>query len=63
MVALVDNSKIAGMTDTSRQSVGSALYQCMKGLRTEDYENAFKRWIHRLKLCVSDNGDYFKGMK
>ena len=54
---------LAGKRYTSRESVGSAVYQCMKGIPTEDYENAFKRWIHRLKLCVSNNGDYFEGMK
>ena len=54
---------MAGKRYTSRHSVGSAVYQCIKGIPTEDYKNAFKRWIHRLKLCVSNNVDYFEGMK
>ena len=29
----------------------------------KDYENAFKNWIKRLKLCLSHSGEYFEGLR
>lgn len=53
---------LAGRHYKSRQALGSAVYQCMLGIHESEYENAFKNWIKRLKLCVRCNGDYFEGM-
>ena len=27
------------------------------------YRDAFRKWIHRLKLCISSHGEFFDGMK
>ena len=27
------------------------------------YRDTFKKWLHRLKLCISSHGEYFEGMK
>ena len=54
---------LSGRRYTSRQALGSAVFQCLAGIPREDYENAFRRWIKRLKLCVSHKGEYFEGMK
>ena len=43
--------------------VGSAVFQCLKGIPKKDYENSFKRWIKRLKLCIIYRREYVKGMK
>ena len=42
---------LAGRKYQSRQALGSA------------YRDAVKKWIHRLKLCISSHGEYFEGMK
>ena len=47
----------------SRNAVVSAVYQCLKRIPETDYENAFRKWLKRLKLCVSHNGEYFEGNK
>ena len=47
----------------SRNAVVSAVYQCLKRIPKTDYENAFRKWLKRLKLCVSHNGEYFEGNK
>lgn len=47
----------------SRQSVGSAVFQCLRGIPKKDYEAAFRKWIERLKLCIRANGEYFEGMR
>ena len=47
----------------SRQALGSAIHQYLITVPKSAYRDAFKKWIHRLKLCISRHGEYFKGMK
>lgn len=54
---------LAGRKFSRRCFVGSAVFQCLKGIPTKDYENAFRMWIKRLKLCIEYRGEYFEGMK
>ncbi len=54
--------QLAGRRYRSRQALGSAVYQCMLGIPKHEYENAFKNWIKRLKLCVLNKGSYFEGL-
>lgn len=53
---------LSGRRYRSRHALGSAVYQCMLGIPENEYENAFKNWIKRLRLCVQSKGDYFEGM-
>ena len=46
-----------------RKSLGSAIFQCLNSIPQKDYENAFKNWIKRLKLCLSHGGEYFEGLR
>ena len=54
---------LSGRKYGSRNAVASAVYQCLKRIPKKDYENAFRNWLKRLKLCISHNGDYFEGNK
>ena len=54
---------LAGRKVSRRCFVGSAVFQCLKGIPTKDYENAFRMWIKRLQLCIKYQGKYFEGMK
>ena len=47
----------------SRQALGSAIHQYLITVPKSAYLDAFRKWIHRLKLCISSHGEYFEGMK
>ena len=47
----------------SRQALGSSIHQYLITVPKLAYCDAFKKWIHRLKLCISSHGEYFEGMK
>ena len=47
----------------SRQALGSAIHQYLITVPKSAYRDAFKKWIHLLKLCISSHGEYFEGMK
>ena len=53
----------AGRKYQSRQALGSANHQYLITVPKSAYLDAFKKWIHRLKLCISSHGEYFEGMK
>ena len=48
--------------DTSRSSLGSAIYQCLQQIPKEDYLSAFRDWVKRLQKYVSVKGEYFEGL-
>ncbi|MEW8545018.1 MAG: hypothetical protein AB2693_15955, partial [Candidatus Thiodiazotropha sp.] len=54
--------QLAGRRYRTRQALASAVYQCMLGIPENEYEDAFKNWIKRLKLCVRNKGNYFEGL-
>ena len=54
---------LAGRKYQTRKNLGSAIFQCLNSIPQKDYENAFKIWIRRLKLCLSHGGEYFEGLK
>ena len=54
---------LAGRKYQSRQALGSAIHQYLITVPKSAYCDTFKKWIHRLKLCVSSHGEYFEGMK
>ena len=54
---------LAGRKYQSRQALGSAIHQYLITVPKSAYRDAFKKWIHRLKLCISNHGEYFEGMK
>ena len=54
---------LAGRKYQSRQALGSAIHQYLITVPKSAYHDAFKKWIHRLKLCISSHGEYFEGMK
>ena len=54
---------LSGRKYGSCNAVASAVYQCLKRMPKPDYKNAFRKWLKRLKLCVSHNGEYFEGNK
>lgn len=56
-------SFLAGRKYKSRQALGSAIHQYLITVPKSAYRDAFKKWIHRLKLCISSHGEYFEGMK
>ena len=45
------------------KNLGSAIFQCLNSIPRKDYENAFKDWIKRLKLCLSHGGEYFEELR
>ena len=54
---------LTGRKYKTRTQLGSAIFQCLKGIPREDYENAFKNWIKRLKLCIAHKGEYFERLR
>ena len=54
---------LAGRKYQSRQALGSAIHQYLITVPKSAYRDAFKKWIHWLKLCISSHGEYFEGMK
>ena len=46
----------------SRQALGSAVSQCLRGILKSAYRDAFQKWIHRVKLCIPNRGEYFEGI-
>ena len=42
---------------------GDYFYDFLFALPKSAYLDAFRKWIHQLKLCISSHGDYFEGMK
>ena len=54
---------LAGRKYQSRQALGSAIHQYLITVPKLAYRDAFKKWIHRLKLCISSPGEYFEGME
>ena len=54
---------LAGRKYQSRQALGSVIHQYLITVAKSAYRDAFKKWIHRLKLCNSSHGEYFEGMK
>ena len=53
----------AGRKYQSRQALGSAIHQYLITVPKSAYRDAFKKWIHRLKLCISSHREYFECMK
>ena len=53
---------LSGRRYRSRQALGSAVSQCLRGIPKSAYRDAFQKWIQRLKLCISNHGEYFEGM-
>ena len=49
---------LAGRKFSRPSFVGSAVFPCLKGIPKMDYENAFRMWIKRLKLCIKYGGEY-----
>ena len=54
---------LAGRKYQTRKNLGSAIFQCLNSIPRKDYENAFKNWIKRLKLCLSHGGEYFEELR
>ena len=54
---------LSGRRYLSRQALGSAIHQYLRSIPKSVYRDAFKKWINRLKLCISHHGEYFEGMK
>ena len=44
-------------------ALGSAMHQYLITVPKSAYRDAFKKWIHQLKLCISSHREYFEGMK
>ena len=56
-------SFLAGRKYQSRHALWSAMHQYLITVSKSACRDAFKKWIHRLKLCISNHGEYFEGMK
>ena len=46
----------------SRQVLGEAVSQNLRGIFKSACRDAFQKWVQRLKLCISNNGEYFEGV-
>ena len=58
----VIKDSLRGRHFESRHAVGSAVFQCMRGIPHSDYKAAFSSWILRLKKCIDVRGEYFEGL-
>ena len=53
---------LAGRKYQSRQALGSAIHQYLITVPKSAYSDAFKKWIHRLKLCISSHQNFQRGI-
>ena len=53
---------LRGRRFETRTQVGSALFQCLKGIPKQAFKDAFTQWLHRLEKCVEAKGEYFEGL-
>ena len=53
---------LSGNKYRTRNSLGSAIYQCLQQIPKENYLSAFRDWVKRLQKCVSVKGVYFEGL-
>ena len=53
---------LRGRKFETRHAVGSAVFQCMKGIPKDAYRLAFHTWIRRLRKCIEVKGEYFEGL-
>jgi histone-lysine N-methyltransferase SETMAR len=51
---------LRGQRYESRSSLGSAIYQYLKVIPKEDYEQCFRVWSERLTKCINVAGEYFE---
>ena len=56
-------SKNTSLDENIKRAEISVRLFCLNSIPRQDYKNAFKIWIKRLKLCVSHGGDYFEGLR
>ena len=54
---------LAGQRFESRCGKGSAVYQCLQHIPTEDYQVAFRKWVDQCKMCVEADVAYFEGLR
>ena len=48
---------LSGNKNTSRSSLGSAIYQCLQQIPKEDYLSAFRDWVKKVtNMCFSKGG-------
>jgi hypothetical protein len=47
----------------SRQALGSAIHQYLITVPKSAFHDTLKKWIHRLKFCISSHGAYFEETK
>lgn len=52
---------VSGRDYKSRQSLGSAIVQCISGQPKSASREAFQKWIQRLKSWISNRGENFEG--
>ena len=53
---------LSGNKNTSRKSLGSAIYQCLQQIPKADYLSTFRDWVKMLQKCVSVKGEDFEGL-
>ena len=54
---------LAGHRFESRCGIGSAVYQRLQHIPTEDYRVAFRKWVDQCKMCVEADRAYFEGLR
>ena len=47
----------------SKHVLVSAMHQYLITVTKTAYRDALKKWIHRLKFCISSHREYFEGME
>ena len=54
---------LSGKRYTSRNALGSAVYQFVMGVPIQNYERCLQNWIDHLKRCIRAGGEYFEGQR
>jgi hypothetical protein len=54
---------LTGHRFESHCDIGSAVYQCLQHIPTEEYRAAFRKWVDRCKMCVKADEVYFEGLR
>ena len=45
---------------STRSDLGTAVYHYLHSIERDEYKKTFSKWIERLKLCIDNQGEYFK---
>ena len=54
------NKYLSGRHFSNNSELGSAIFQYLRLIPPENYEDIFLQWLEHLQRCIDNHGDYFE---